>query len=363
MSVRQCDFLGKIGIKTVKEMKGSISIIPSNWDINPFVDRFAKCFVDGSFEVSEFRWWKLLRWQINIVIFHWPNEFFSYKANKKTIYILIKLTFIVVARFLYGTRFVWVAHDIAPPDGGANTPLRLALFLRCLNGIIFLSKYSRAEINKTYPVTQRIPALITRHGHYCELIKTPATVRHIPSSYLLRLVFFGQIRPYKNIERLIECVAEEIGVELLVVGMGKDMELNLRLEQLAKKSDNVRLDIRSSTLPDVDLEKAIDFGDAVVLPYQGILNSPCQNILNSGSVFLALSRNRPVLAPFTGSLPELQQHVGPGWLSLYEGSLTSRVIRDFHLNLQRLSRAEKPDLLAYDWKDIGRELCTFVENL
>jgi len=79
-------------------------------------------------------------------------------------------------------------------------------------------------------------------------------------------VYFGQIRPYKNIERLIECVAEEIGVELLVVGMGQDTELNLRLEQLAKKSDNVRLDIRSSPLPDVDLEKAIDFGDAVVLP-------------------------------------------------------------------------------------------------
>jgi len=354
MSVRQCDFFG-IGIKMVKEMKESISIIPDYVDLNPFVGRFTKCFVDGSFEVSEFRWWKLLRWQIHIVIFHWPNEFFSYKENKKTIYIYIKLTFMFVARFLYGTRFVWVAHNIAPHDGGANTPLRVALFLRCLNGIIFLSKYSRAEINKTYPVTQRIPALITRHGHYCELIKTPATVRPVPSSYLLRLVYFGQIRPYKNIERLIECVAEEIGVELLVVGMGQDTELNLRLEQLAKKSDNVRLDIRSSTLPDVDLEKAIDFGDAVVLPYQ--------NILNSGSAFLALSRNRPVLAPFTGSLPELQQHVGPGWLSLYEGSLTSKVIRDFHLNLQRLSGAEKPDLLAYDWKDIGRELCTFVENL
>ena len=59
----------------------------------------------------------------------------------------------------------------------------------------------------------------------------------------------------------------------------------------------------------------IDANDAVVLPYR--------NILNSGVALHSLARNKPILAPRTGSLPELQQTVGGDWVHLFDGDISA----------------------------------------
>src|SRR6185295_18271096 len=100
-------------------------------------------------------------------------------------------------------------------------------------------------------------------------------------------------------------------------------------------------DVRTDPLPEAELEQAIDGGDAVVLSYR--------DVLNSGATFLALSRNRPVLAPRLGSLPELHERVGADWLSLYEGPLTPAIIGDFVARARRRQGNGQPDLAAYDW--------------
>ena len=104
---------------------------------------------------------------------------------------------------------------------------------------------------------------------------------------------------------------------------------------------------------DAKFEAIVDSADAVVLPYR--------NILNSGAALFALSRNRPVLAPNIGSLPELRETVGSDWIYLYHGEFNQCVLIDFIAWMRRTKRSEVAPLDSYAWSRIGRDLGEFIE--
>ncbi len=336
-------------------MTKSIGMAPLHTGSNRFVGRFAECFTEGGITPREFSWQALPLGRFDLVLFHWPNEFFAARDLAQRFSAALKLALMAEARLLYGTRFVWVVHNVAPHDEGVRSPAVLAVFLRLLGGIVHLSEHSRLVISAAYPLTTTLPFVITRHGHYRELMTLPATPRPAARAGRTRLVCCGQIRPYKRIDVLIDCVKRRPDVALLIVGGGRDGGLRQRLADMAGGCDNVTLDLRAGPLPEVELEQAIDGGDAVVLSYR--------DVLNSGATLLALSRNRPVLAPRRGSLPEVQERVGSDWLSLYEGPLTPAIIGDFVAHVRRRQGNGQPDLAAYDWREISADLRAFADSL
>jgi hypothetical protein len=139
------------------------------------------------------------------------------------------------------------------------------------------------------------------------------------------------------------------------MGMRQDKALSAEIESAAKHKSHINLDLRSGLIPDTELEAAIDWSDAVVLPYR--------DILNSGSAIFALSRSRPVLAPRLGSLIELQAQVGFEWIYLYDGNLTVNVLEDFLAWIRNRPSGGAPDLAAYAWPPIGNQICRFVRDL
>lgn len=76
----------------------------------------------------------------------------------------------------------------------------------------------------------------------------------------LRVLFVGQMRPYKGLEWLIPAVAGEVGMELTLVGDGSHRG---EYEGLAAGAGNVRFVGRVS---DEELHGAYDVADVVVLP-------------------------------------------------------------------------------------------------
>jgi hypothetical protein len=126
------------------------------------------------------------------------------------------------------------------------------------------------------------------------------------------------------------------------------------MQRNSQRAPHVVLDFRSIPLDDAELEAAIDGADAVVLPYK--------TIMNSGSALLALSRNRPVLAPNVGSLPEVRECVGADWLYLYDGDFREEVLRDFERWLRKTDRSVAP-LGPYEFSRIGRDLRGFIDAM
>jgi beta-1,4-mannosyltransferase len=120
-------------------------------------------------------------------------------------------------------------------------------------------------------------------------------------------------------------------------------------------SPNIELDLRPEPLTDAELEAAVDGAHAVVLPYR--------RILNSGAALYAMSRNRMLLAPRQGSLPELQTAVGGQWVHLYDGDLTVAVLRTFVAAVRGGTDLATPDLSAFEWGSIAEKIRGLLRTL
>jgi glycosyltransferase involved in cell wall biosynthesis len=253
------------------------------------------------------------------------------------------------------TKFVWVVHNLEPHDGGSmKSGLTSRLFLRLLNGVILLSRYSRDELHRLYRQTRSLPALVTVHGRYEPLTGPPGNF--VAAERRNRLLFFGMIRNYKNVDRLVAeaCKVELAPFSLTVTGVCQDEDLECRIRAAAGEDMRIDLDIRNGFVPDEELERVIDAHDAVVLPYR--------NILNSGVALHALGRNKPILAPRIGSLPELQREVGEEWVHLFDGEITADHITRFLAGLDACT-SPAPDLSAFEWRRIGNDVTSFLLSL
>jgi glycosyltransferase involved in cell wall biosynthesis len=319
---------------------------------NSFAGLFSRHIDDSSFEREAFEWGKLGGGHYDIVVFHWPTEFFRPSSRKASLALLARM---LRDKLLHRTKFVWVVHNLAPHDGGSmKSELTTRLFLRLLDGVILLSRHSLDELHRLYPQARSLPALVTVHGRYEPLVGAPGDF--VAAERRNRLLFFGMIRDYKNVDRL---VAEARKVELTpfsltVTGVCQDEELESRIREAAGEDMRVDLDIRNGFVPDEELERTIDAHDAVVLPYR--------NILNSGVALHALGRNKPILAPKIGSLPELQQEVGEEWVHLFDGEITADHITRFLTGLDAC-KSPSPDLTAYEWQRVGNDVTGFLRTL
>jgi glycosyltransferase involved in cell wall biosynthesis len=323
---------------------------------NSFARQFARSVAENGIDVREFSWRPPSPWTSNAIIFHWPNLFFSPPAGLDGVKTRMKLKALEAARRIRGIKLIWVAHNLWPHDRPTGSSSVTGSFLQLLDGVIYLSHASRDAVLTRHPALAQAPALITVHGHYRSEAIEPASPAR-PSGATARLLFFGQVRRYKNVERMLACVRScpDESMNLRVVGLCEDGELADQLRALAGDDLRIRLDLEAEALSNAELERVVDEADGVVLPYR--------DVLNSGAAIYALSRNRPVLAPSMGSLPELQQEVGPTWVHLYDGDLTPGVLAGFVQTL----RVERPqptaDLSAFEWPDIGRQLAKFIVSI
>jgi beta-1,4-mannosyltransferase len=332
--------------------KTVISLAPLTSPFNKYVDLFSKAISDQKYAIREFRWHPAILWKTNVVILHWPTEFFTTDGKSATVKSIIKLAAIRLSKYLWGTRFIWVAHNAAPHDTKKSVPRLTRWFLRSVDGIIFLSAYSRDLIGALYPESRGRDSLVTVHGHYRDAAVTPLTASTIPTGDV-KLVYFGRVRPYKNLEVLVDAATRVSGLQLLVSGMATDRSLGDALRASAGQAKHITLDLRDTPIGDAKFEAIVDSADAVVLPYR--------NILNSGAALFALSRNRPVLAPNIGSLPELRETVGADWIYLYHGEFNEGVLVDFIAWIRRTKRGQVAPLDSYAWSRIGRDLGEFIE--
>jgi glycosyltransferase involved in cell wall biosynthesis len=333
-----------------------VAVAPLRSLHNPFAGRFAQSIAPYGLDATQFSWHPAKLFRTDVAILHWPDEFFVAARGVKLFKTAVKLTLLKAAQAFKGTRFIWVAHNARPHDAPGPSSRITRMFIRSLDGIVYLSHYSQEAIHALYPSVVTIPDLVIVHGHYRDDSHAPLKPPPLQGEEVT-LAYFGQIRPYKNVDKLVECVSgmEGKGVRLTVTGLSRDEAFTARLVSMAQSRNHIRLDLRPQLVPDADLEAAIDSSHAVVLPYR--------DILNSGSALLALSRDRPVLAPRIGSFPELQASVGADWVYLYDGELSIAVLEQFADWLRKRDATLSADLSTYDWKGIGRSLSSFIERV
>lgn len=312
--------------------------------------------------VDEYSHKKALRKDYDILHFHWPDGYINERSAAKAIQRILLLGFIIVVAKSRGRKIVWTVHNIVPHD--AFHPRLSQAFMnwfvqRC-NGLIFMSEQSRSTFMNHYQPKASIRSSIIPHGHYRNSYP-PAIAGNLAKQRLglpqdkQILLCFGMVKPYKNIDRLIEVfIAAGLNdIILVIAGSPESPALAKQLVEIGGDRENVKLFLKF--IDDDELSLYHSAADIVILPYK--------SILNSGALLLALSFNKPVIAPHIGTFVILQQELGPQWVHSYEDDLHPDALISALDALKKEPRPPVCPLTNYDWDRLAGSTYNFYKSL
>ncbi len=274
--------------------------------------------------------------------------------------ILFRLDVATVRRLLRG-RLVWTVHNLRShesrdPDADGSTRRFLAQHAARL---LAHGPSACAAIVADYGVrADRV--VVAHHGHFVGVYRNDVTKaesrRHlaIPADRFVFL-YFGGLRPYKGVEDLITSFTQLAGprVLLLVAGRARDPLYAQALRRRASSSEVAFLD---RFIPDDDVQCLFNACDVVVLPFR--------EILSSGTLLLAMSFGRMVVAPRLGCVPD---YADPSCNVIYEPTapdaltdalrvtLTKDVVACGRINLEAVRR--------FDWDDSAARTAILYREL
>lgn len=254
-----------------------------------------------------------------------------------------------------GIGLVWTAHDLFRHDRRED-PRELA-FMRELfdlaDAVIVHCTAAAEGLIETLGTraSSRDKITVIPHGHYVGAY--PDTVTREEARKRLGLPqdarvvsFVGWVRSYKGVWELLEAFhhLEHPDARLVIAGEAVDGAYAARLGAAAKGDPRIHLSL--GFVPDEDLQLYLRAADVVATPFL--------EIFTSGSVLLAMSFQRAVIAPRRGCVTDVLDEEGgilydaddPQGL---EGALRVAMTAD----LEAMGRHNDQDLSRFDWSRVA----------
>ncbi len=281
----------------------------------------------------------------DILHVHFPTFPFNNRRLWITAARLLLFGSILVLLRARGKKIAWTVHNLAHHE--RYHPSLEKAFMRWFTGrvdlTVHLSEFGRAAAFEQFPCLRGRPSAVIAHAHYGEPPRDGLTSADAARTLGLEenapiVLFFGQIRPYKNVPELIRVFSrlQRRDARLLIVGGVSSDSLEREVREAA--SDE-RVLLRLGPIPDDQLRRYLAAAALVVLPYR--------EILNSGAALLGLTHARPLLIPDRGAMAELQSRVGADWARLFAPPLSAEQLEEAIAWAER-PRAGRPDLRQFD---------------
>ena len=299
----------------------------------------------------------------DVLHLHWPDHFVNRAGALMSLRGAAKVLLMASLMRLRRRAVVWTVHNLAPHDRRHPAVERpfWPLFTRLVSGCVFLTAAGRDAARAALPALRRTRAVVVPHGSYAGVYPpfdgTPADARRslgLPADSL-PLLFFGQLRPYKNVPGLVDAFAHlaDPRLRLVVAGDGPDRALVGEIARLAAADGRV---VVTGRVEDDDVQRVAAAAVGLVLPYQ--------DVFNSGSLFLGLSLARPVLVPRTDVFAEVRGQVGEDWVRLFDPPLRPADLERFADAAAGLvASGATPDLSAFAWRRLAGQLVGFYRSL
>lgn len=263
-----------------------------------------------------------------------------------------------------GARLVWTVHNVMPhecrfPDEEAAFRQQLAdradlIHVMCDQTAELVSAYYTLAAEKIVVVPH--PSYIDVYPNVVDQDRARAELGLKPEHTVF--CFFGGIRPYKRVDALLDAFGSVAGAKpesrLIVVGPPGVFP---ELEELIDRAEaDPRIIANFNRIPDADLQLYLNAADVVVLPHR--------EVLNSGSVMLAFSFGRPVIAPVAGCVgdlltPDVSLTFDPGDPS----SLAQAMLRADELKAEHYRDAAFKKALSLSAPQVSEEFCAAVRRL
>lgn len=285
--------------------------------------------------VDEYGFGKLIRGKYDILHVHWPEWQVSQPDLLVALLRFLRVMIVLGIARIRGIRIAWTVHNVSMHE---NYHPRLGacfyrFFIPFVDGYISLSAANVPRIRERYPLLCSRPHEVIPHGHYRgiypdEVSKEAARARLGIADGTRVFLYFGSIRPYKNVTVLVKAfrALEWTECALLVAGKPLDRELESEIREAAFGDPRIILFL--DFVKPEDVQFYFRAADVVVLPFL--------ETTNSGSAILALSFDRPALLPAASPIMELQEIMGKEWIGTYTGDLSTEELR------QGIERATLP---------------------
>lgn len=301
---------------------------------------------------------------IHVLHLHWLNPYLKgMNWGVKLVYCL-KFLFDVFLVRVKGCKIVWTIHNSLPHE--TKFPhLELwtrRLFVKLVDQIIIHQASALEELAGLYQFNSNKVRVIP-HGHYCDIYQAPIPkleARKKLDFPLTGLIYLnlGMIRPYKGVDQLLEVWEnhqEQLKDDTLVIaGKVGENAYGETLKEKASQSKGVIL--RDSFVADEAIPLYFSAADFVVCPFR--------KILTSGSVILAMSFGKPVIAPNFSAIAET---LGKANALLYnpqqENGLAEAIEQSKQQNRTVLSKLVIEERDRLDWSKIGDQTCQVYQNL
>jgi beta-1,4-mannosyltransferase len=292
---------------------------------------------------------------IDLLHIHWTHPFVLTpslrRSLKKGIGFLAKLGFLK----LRGISLVWTVHNLIKHDAEfVRTELFFnRLIAHLVNHMIAHSQYAKQQIKMVYKVHESKITVIP-HGNYVNAY--PRTISRVEARCALAedeqafvFLYFGMIRAYKGILDLINAF-NSLNLpyaKLLVAGPPFDKTMAYEIKRLTDGASNIQLVLEY--VPDDKIQLYMAASDIVVLPFR--------DIFTSGSLTLAMSFAKPVIASATGSIPEILDSRGGFLFETTEPlALQKAMCKAYHCTSHRLQQLGQHNLAMvrkFDWDTIA----------
>ena len=275
---------------------------------NPYQEELAEAlerkghrveFFDENCSISK----KAREENLDVVHLHWLAPYIHGENLPETLFKTFSTALKLLLLELNNCKTVWTAHNIQSHDK-ENSRTEKTFKLLCtkflFDRIITHCSSAKKEVKEKYRARENQVKVI-EHGNYIDSYPNrigKAEAREKLDLDAEKTVFlcFGQIRKYKGIPELVEQFKEiENGKATLIIA-GNDRDTELTSEIKKKASEDNRIEIHDHFIPDEEVQTYMNASDCIVLPYR--------KITTSGTLILAMSFGKPVIAPRKGCIPE-----------------------------------------------------------
>ncbi|MFI4917377.1 MAG: glycosyltransferase family 4 protein [Phycisphaerales bacterium JB060] len=264
-----------------------------------------------------------------------------------------------------GVRVVWTVHNLVHHEacegsGGRTQRWAMRRLARACDALVVHGAAGAQLVRETY----RIPdATIAVVDHPSFIGSYPAVIpqddaRHrlgLPHDAVV-LAHIGQLRRYKGVMRLVEAFAaiERSGAYLIVAGKAGDTATIDMLRKAAANDNQIRL--FEGFVPDDEIQIYMAAADAVVLPYE--------RVFTSGSVALAGTFGRAVIAPAVGCLPDQVGETGLLYEPAQAGAIETALTRACGDRASLLAMGMEAQQLAMTrtWDALARGVASIYYN-
>lgn len=290
--------------------------------------------VDGHHGLLGWRWLKSHARTDIVLLLNWLSPHYG---NPPSILRAFKFVMKLAYAKSAGYRLVWNCHNTMPHDANSRTWIHILVrtfVCRRSDAITVHSQVSRNLLEQRFHCGRK--CVVIPHGNFIDVYgpqssrETSRRALAIPETTFVYCLL-GRLRKYKGAERLIHDFLRisDANTRLLIAGQASN-DYERELQRLTSRYNNI--DLRCQWIPDNQIPKFISAADVMVFPFS--------DILNSGSVILAMSYSAVCIVPELGSLPEILPYESALY---FNPATTGGLLRSIE-KARKLTEGERQDL-------------------